>query len=143
MKKVIILLFSLLLLTGCTKTIINEYTFNGESENWEAEYSYKGTENWDEKDGRVIYSNTDGFDFVLKYKGSLEEFSSVRFLEYSYATMHSSGRTREVFSEAPSTVKFSISGNSKGSAKVNADEVIKVNVKWNDFEESFELYNNK
>ena len=51
------------------------------------------------------------------------------------------GNRTEEFTEPPSTVTFSSSGASKGGAKVSEDEVIKVNVKWDDFEESFELHN--
>ena len=54
----------------------------------------------------------------------------------------SRGDNTEEFTEPPSTVIFSSSGGSKGGAKVSEDAVIKVNVKWDDFEESFELHNN-
>lgn len=142
MKKIMALLFTIVVLTACSETISNEYKFSGESEHWEAEYLYKGIEKWNKKGGKHTYSNEDGFEFVLKYKGSLKELSSLQYLEYSYETMNSSGKNKGVFTEPPSTVKFSTSGNSKGGAKVSDDEVIKVNVKWDDFEESFELHNN-
>ncbi|MFJ8261947.1 hypothetical protein ACIQ4I_08335 [Rummeliibacillus sp. NPDC094406] len=141
MKKIITLLFSIMLLTACSETTTNDYKFSGESEHWEAEYSYKGTEIWGEKDGKKTYSNEDGYEFVLKYKGSLEELSSLQKIEYSYKTISSGGKSIEEFTESPSTVTFSSSGRSKGGAKVDEDEVIKVNVKWDDFEESFELHN--
>ena len=141
MKKIITLLFTIMLLTACSETTNNDYKFSGESEHWEAEYSYKGTEKWGEKDGTKTYSNEDSYEFVLKYKGSLEELSSLQKLEYSYETNSSSGERTEEFTEPPSTVTFSSSGASKGGAKVGEDEVIKVNVKWDDFEESFELHN--
>lgn len=143
MKKLIPLLFIIMLLTACSETTINEYKFSGESEHWKATYSYKGTEKWGEKDGKKTYSNEDGYEFVLKYKGSLEELSSLQKLEYSYETVSSSGQNIEEFTEPPSTVTFSTSGGSKGGAKVSEDEVIKVNVKWDDLEESFELHNNR
>ena len=130
-----------MLLTACSETTFNEYKFSGESEHWEAEYLYKGIEKWDKKDGKHTYSNEDGFEFVLKYKGSLKELSLFQSLEYSYVTKSSSGKNTEVFTEPPSTVRFSTSGNKKGGAKVNKDEIIKVHVKWDDFEESFELHN--
>ena len=81
-----------MLLTACSETTNNDYIFSGESEHWEAEYSYKGTEQWGEKDGQKTYSNEDGYEFILKYKGSLEELSSLQKLEYSYETNSSSGR---------------------------------------------------
>ena len=137
------LLFTIMLLTACSEITNNDYKFTGESEHWEAEYAYKGTERWGEKNGTKTYSNEDGHEFVIKYKGSLEELSSLQKLEYSYETISSSGKSTEEFTEPPSTVTFSSSGGSKGGAKVGKDEVIKVNVKWDDFEESFELHNSK
>lgn len=129
-----------MLLTACSETTNNDYKFSGESEHWEAEYSYKGTEKWGEKDGQRTYSNEDSYQFVLKYKGSIEELSSLKKLEYSYETNSKRGKTTEEYTEPPSTGTFSSSGGSKGGAKVHEDEVIKVNVKWDDFEESFELH---
>lgn len=132
-----------MLLTACSETTNNDYKFRGESEQWEAEYFYKGTEKWGGKYGTKTYSNQDNYEFVLKYKGSLEELSSLQKLEYSYETNtnHSGGKKIEQFTEPPQTVIFSTSGASKGGAKVSEDAVIKVNVKWNDFEESFVLNN--
>ena len=131
-----------MLLTGCSETTNNVYKFTGESEHWEAEYSYNGTEKWGEKDGIKTYSTEDDYKFVLKFKGSLEELSSLQIIEYSYETNHSGGKGTEQFTEPPQTVIFSSSGGSKGGAKVGEDEVILVNVKWDDFEESFKLHNN-
>ena len=128
-----------MLLTACSETTTIDYKFSGESEHWEAEYSYKGTEKWGEKYEKKTYSNEGGFEFVLKYKGSLEELSSLQKLEYSYETRSGSMKRNEEYSEPPSTVTFSDLGR---GGKVWEDEVIKVNVKWDDFEESFELHNN-
>jgi hypothetical protein len=141
LKKAITLLFLIMLLTACSETTTNNYKFSGESEHWEAEYSYKGTEKWGEKDGQRTYSNEDDYTFVLRYTGSLEELSSLQRLEYSYETNSGRGDSTQEFTEPPSTRTFSTSGGSKGGAKVGKDEVIKVTVKWDDFEESFELYN--
>ena len=44
------------------------------------------------------------------------------------------------FDELPTKKTFKMSGDSGNGAKVLEDEVIRVNVKWNRFEESFELY---
>ena len=142
MKKIATLLFLIILLTACSKNITNQYNFIGESEHWEAEYLYKGTENWGEKKGKQTYSNEDGYEFKLKYKGSLEELSSLQKLEYSFETNNSGGKSTEEFKEPPSTLTFTAAGSSQGGAKVSEDEVIKVNVKWDDFEESFELHHN-
>ncbi len=143
LKKIATLLFTIMLLTACSETTTNDYKFSGESENWEAEYLYKGTEKWGEKDERTTYSNEDSYEFILKYKGSIEELSSLQKLEYSYETISSAAESIEEFAVPPSTLTFSSRGSSDGGAKVSEDEVIKVNVKWDDFEESFELHNNK
>lgn len=138
MKRIITLLLSILLLTACSETTNNNYTFTGESEHWEAEYVYEGIEKWGEEDGQRTYSNNDSYKFVLTYKGSLEELSSIKKLEYSFETRSGSSDSTMEFTEPPSTVMFSSSGGSTG-AKVSENEIIKVNVKWDDFEETFEL----
>ncbi len=142
LKKIITLLFTLMLLTSCSETTFIAYIFSGESEHWEAEYTYNRTEKWGEKDGQRTYSNEDDFRFILKYKGTLEELSSLQKLEYSYETNSGQGSGTEEFTEPPSLGIFSSSGSSRGGAKVHEDEVIKVNVKWDDFEESIELHKN-
>lgn len=138
LKKIITLLFTIMLLTACTETTNNDYKFSGESEHWAAEYAYKGTEKWG---GKETYSNEDSYTFRLKYKGSLEELSSLQKLNYSYEANSRRGDSNQEFTEPPSTVTFSTSGSSNG-AMVREDTVIKVKVKWNEFEESFELHNN-
>lgn len=141
MKKIIIVLFAIMLLTACSETTYNDYKFSGESKHWEAEYSYKGTEKWGEKDGQRTYSNEDSYKFVLKYKGPIEELSSIQKIEYSYETNSGHGSGTEEYTEHPPSGIFTHSGGSSG-AKVHEDAVIKVNVKWDDFDESFELHNN-
>lgn len=142
LKKIITLLFTIVLLAGCSEITNNDYIFSGESESWEAEFTYNGTEIWKEKNGIKTYTNEDRHRFVLKYKGSLEELSSLQKIEYSYETISSSGKSTEEFMEPPSTLTFSSSGGSKGGAKVGEDEVILVNVKWDDLEETLKLHNN-
>lgn len=122
----LIFLCTILVLTACSETTSNEYKFSGESEHWEAEYSYTVREKWGEKNGTKTYSSEDGYEFRLKYKGSLKELSSLQKLEYSYETITSSGMRIEEFTEPPSTLTFSTSGGSKGGAKVGEDEAIKV-----------------
>ena len=70
-------------------------TFKGESEHWEAEYVYRGTEVWRKDNGKRTYSNEDSYQLVLKYKGSLEELSSIRKLEYAHKTILVAGKRRE------------------------------------------------
>ncbi|WP_026575630.1 hypothetical protein [Bacillus sp. UNC438CL73TsuS30] len=160
MKKILtLLLFTIMVLTACTvttdktknedvknevidnKTINNNYKFVGESEHWEAQYLYNGTETWKDDKGVASYSNKDNYKLVLKYKGSLKELSSMKKLKYSFKTNSSSGKTEEDFPAPPKDRIFTARGGSEGGAKVEKDEVIQVHVKWDKFEESFELHN--
>ena len=94
-----------------------------------------------EKDGTMTYSNNNSEEFLLTYKGTLKELSSVKALEYAYETSAGGGEGTLTFDEPLTKKTFKMSGDSGNGAKVLEDEVIKVNVKWDRFEESFELYN--
>ena len=137
MKKLLIGLIALMILTACTDTTRYNYEFTGESEHWEAKYSYEGIQKWGEDDGQVTYSNKDSGEFILKYKGTIEELSSMRELEYSYLGV----TNQQSFNESPTKVIFS-SRDGSGGEKLEEDKIIQVNVKWNDLEESFQLENN-
>ena len=142
MGKMLTLLFMVLVLTSCSDEKIHyDYTFEGEGEYWEADYSFWGTEVWGEKEGTMTYSNDNSEELLLTYKGSLKELSSVKTLEYAYETSAGGGEGTLTFDEPPTKKTFKMSGDSGNGAKVLEDEVIKVNVKWDRFEESFELYN--
>ncbi|MGE7688606.1 hypothetical protein ACQKMI_05285 [Lysinibacillus sp. NPDC097214] len=65
----------------------------------------------------------------------------MRKLEYSFKTVNSSGDKTEDFTEPPKSLIFTSVEGSKGGAKVSEDEVIQVNVKWDEIEESLELHN--
>ncbi|WP_170971784.1 hypothetical protein, partial [Peribacillus simplex] len=127
--------------TNPEKTEYN-YQFIGESEHWEAEYSYKGTEIWGKNDSKqTTHSSKDSYELVLTYKGSLEELSAIKNLEYTYETATSSGTITEVYTEPLDEKVFSMFGASENGAMIGEGEVIKVNVKWDDSEETFELHN--
>ena len=82
LRKMQVALLTVLFLTACSnKEVIDyEYSFTGESENWVAEYYVQGTEVWGKENDTVTYSNDDNDTFTLKYKGTLEELSSVKTL---------------------------------------------------------------
>ncbi|KOR83428.1 membrane lipoprotein lipid attachment site-containing protein [Peribacillus frigoritolerans] len=152
MKKILTVLFIMMVLTACSFTTSKDtqsetrtehnYQFIGDSEHWEAEYSYEATEIWKENDRKqTAHSSKDSYELVFKYKGSLEELSSMKNLEYSYETTNESGSTIEQFPEPPSEKVFRTGGGSEGGAILGEGEVVKVTVKWDDKEESFELHN--
>ncbi|QUW23842.1 hypothetical protein JSQ81_01570 [Sporosarcina sp. Marseille-Q4063] len=115
-----------------------DYIFKGESSHWIGEYVFKGTEKWKEKNKRTTLSSESRYTLAIKYKGDLSELASVKNLSYFYQTSlgSGSGETLE-FDESPNQILFTISGG--GTTTMNKDEVIEVTVKWDSFEESFEL----
>jgi hypothetical protein len=141
LKKILTVFITMMVLTACSREENHYvYTFSGEGEYWEAEYSMNGTEIWGEKQGRTTYSNENSDKFVITYKGSLNELSSVKYLEYTYETSTGGGSSTREFDEPPTEVTFKNMGRAVNGAKVSEDEVIQVNVKWDDHKESFELH---
>ena len=136
---VIILLFSYF---SNRKTIHRDYIFTGESEHWKGEFVYKETEKWIEKNNRTSYSNESKYTLAIQYKGSLSELASVEKLSYSYKTSTGGGSDSREFDEPTKDVIFTSSGSGVGNAMIYQDEVIEVTMKWDTFEESFELRNN-
>ncbi|MCZ0874978.1 hypothetical protein [Peribacillus sp. AS_2] len=166
MKKTFTVLFLMIVLTACGSNSTNKdfnsdttnlettkkdtnseemtehnYQFTGESEHWEAVYFYEGTELWGEKNEQTTHSSKDSYELVLKYKGALKELSSMKNLEFTYETTTSSGTKTEAYKEPPSEKVFTIRGGSENGAIIGEGEVIKVNVKWDGSEESFQLHN--
>lgn len=142
MDKLIILIITITLLTACSEAAPRNYQFTGESEHWEAEYTYNLIEEKEGKDVQKTDSNAYHFRFVLTYKGSLEELSSLQKIEYSYETNGDKGSSAEEFVQPLTSGIFSISGSSENAEKVYEDAVINVNVKWIGSEESFALRSN-
>ncbi|MCA1035836.1 hypothetical protein LCL90_14450 [Bacillus infantis] len=144
MKKILLLFFSLMFLAACSKEVNTyDYRFGGESDHWEAEYVFKGTEEWGEKNGRRTYSNENSDEFFLEYKGHLEELSSLKNLEYTYETSAGSGGGTREFDAPPTEKVFKSGVSSENTGTVNEDDIIKVYVKWDDAEETFELHREK
>ncbi|MCG3088744.1 hypothetical protein [Sporosarcina cyprini] len=124
-------LLSVLILSACN-TYSHKYKFSGESEHWEAEILFNGTED--------KYSRGDSnYVFTVTYKGLPEELASTDEITYSFETDLESFSGTKKLSDPPTEVSFTSKGGSSGT--VSADEQIAVNVKWNGLEESFELEN--
>ncbi|WP_078554319.1 hypothetical protein [Bacillus alkalicellulosilyticus] len=129
-----------MLLIGCSNEEMTnyEYTFIGEGEYWKAEYLYEGTEIWGEEEGGITYSNEDSYVLKITYKGSKEEIQSMENLTFSYDARVNEGSRVMEFTEPHNDITFEISGGGTG-AKVQEADIIKVNVNWDAFEETFEL----
>jgi hypothetical protein len=140
MKKVIVItIFMMYLIISALiseKPNNYQYIFTGEGEFWEAKFITNGTEGWEKVENRITFSNEHSDVLTLTYTGSLEDIT-FKNLEYSYKTNSSSGSS---FSEITNDSTFTHRSSGNG-AKVQENEVIQVNVKWNDHEESFELTN--
>lgn len=127
------------LLTACNEEVVNyKYKFKGEGEYWEAEYLFEGTETWKKADGSTAYSNSNTDVFQITYKGSIEELQAIKQLEYSYETSAGGGGGTREFDTPPTDSIFKSGGSGTG-AKVNENDIISVNIKWDGYEKTFEL----
>ncbi|WP_017186917.1 hypothetical protein [Alkalibacillus haloalkaliphilus] len=86
------------------------------------------------------YTHESDFEFEIIYKGPKEDVQSIEKLEFSYGAGAKGGSRSVEFDEPPKDSTFTISGGGTG-AQIQEEAVIQVEVKWNDFEESFELVN--
>lgn len=119
------------------------HTFVGESKNWQAAYTVSGNEVWDKENGVVTYAHDASDQFVLSFIGDKSIYASIKQLNYSYEASNGGGEGTMNNNEIGSPKRVATnSGSSRGGAKIQEDEVIQVTVKWDDFEESFDLYNN-
>lgn len=130
------------LLAACSneEIVSDRYTFIGEGEYWEAEYVFESEETQKEKDGRTTYSTNNSDVFKLTYKGAVEDMQSIEKIEYNYKTSAGGGGGSREFNEPPTDITLR-SYSSDNGAKVYEEEIIPVIVKWDGFEESFELVN--
>lgn len=119
----ILLLLLLTLFTGCNNgnVVEHDYTFQGESEHWSAEYIVEGKGTFTEKEGKTKYDSEVSSKMTVTYNGSLEEISSIENLKYEYQS--------------------SVSGGGEGVAIENSDELIEVTIQWDGKTEKFELRN--
>ncbi len=79
---------------------------------------------------------------VLSFIGDKSIYASIKQLNYSYEASSGGGGGTMNSNEIGSPKKVATNtGSSRGVAKNQEDEVIQVTVKWDGFEESFDLYN--
>lgn len=144
MKKLLLFLALIpLLLAGCEEKEDYRYVYSGEGEYWQAEYIYEGTEIWRKEGDKHSYSNSDSYNARIVFKGSADELSALGELEYSFDAGSRGASHSAQFDAPPESREFTVSGGSRGGAKLREDEVIYVTVRWDGMEESFQLHNEK
>ncbi|MHA6252596.1 hypothetical protein [Oceanobacillus sp. CAU 1775] len=143
MKRFILLLLFTGLISACSNNediTEHSYQFVGEGQYWKAELEYEATEI------RIkdAYSSEDEYKFKLTYNGDLDEIASLKQLAYEFKLGSTGGGTSSMTFDEPLTVKeFKSAGSSEGGLIMTADMVVSVEVKWDDYEESFELVVNE
>lgn len=145
-KKVMLLIILLLLfITGCAnkQVLFHNYTFSGENNLWSAVYKVNGSETFIEKDKVTDYSNMSKKIFTLKYKGKLEDLSSVKKLEFAYKTSaRGETSTLEFDDNNPlNKVTFVLKSTSENSVIEKKDETIIVTVTVDGNTQTLELKN--
>lgn len=126
MRKLLLVSLSVLVLTACG--LGEQYVYEGESEHWEASFTAS-------KDGAAVTR-----EFVLTYKGELEELAEIDQLRYSYdAGRFGSETGRDFGGDPPSEKQFTSRDSGNGELLMSGDEVVEVHVRWGDKEETMEL----
>ncbi|MBB4822791.1 hypothetical protein HNO89_000009 [Sporosarcina luteola] len=131
--KLYLILGAALVLGACSNSYSKRYIFTGESDHWEAKYIYNTTESKNSQNSQESY------ELILTYKKSIEDLSSMKELEFSLNSNGIDDKVKKHFKEPSKEKTFSFRGESKGSYWIGEDESIKVNVKWDGMEESFDL----
>lgn len=110
---VLIVLFNIFLVSGCSDITVYNYDYKGESANWTAEYKgFSQTEFYKENGTLYTKGKSDG-DLTYTYKGALSELSSVREIDYEFETIYG----KQTFSSGPSEKKFSVVASLSGAPK--------------------------
>ncbi|WP_406686617.1 membrane lipoprotein lipid attachment site-containing protein [Rossellomorea vietnamensis] len=123
MKKILFLIGTMLLLSGCNA---KDFSFSGDSDHWHAELNVNQSSDFEKK------------DFVLKYKG--EDINSVGNVAYDVEEVGGFGR-KGVTLEENGVIRQS-SESDPTNAKMSEDTEVKVTVKWDDQVETFTLEKN-
>ncbi|WP_214483080.1 hypothetical protein [Bacillus sp. SM2101] len=157
MKKMIgLLLILIAVLTSCSnennsknvnvfngeEEIEYEHIFSGEGQYWKGEVIITGTSVWEDEKERYDHERSE--EFIINYIGEFNDLSQINTLTYTYETSNGSvGRTLNnlEITEPLSEDAFNFNYSSKSESIVQEDEVIKVTVKWDQFEEVFDLIN--
>ena len=146
MKKLIsiIIIMTILVITGCSKKDIikHNYTFKGENESWTAEYKINGTQTFIKEDTHTKFESEAQKELLITYKNDISELSSVKHIEISYKSTPSSGKIVEDYTDGNQPKKtYKFQSSSKGAAIENQDDIIEVTVNIDGNIEVFELKN--
>lgn len=135
MKKNIILCIVFLMMatvSGCSKKDTTEidYSYVGENDLWDAEYHVTGTEEFTETGENLKYSNEMNNILAVKYKGELQDLSSVKYLKISYESQAHKGSMEIEYSEGDriTSKTFNLISSGTNTAIVGENEIIKVTI---------------
>ncbi|ASF39016.1 MULTISPECIES: hypothetical protein [Halobacillus] len=120
------IIFITLLLISCSER--NQYILEGESDHWEAKLKVT-----------VKANDATSKDFIINYKGELNQLADISRLEYSYKSAASSGKSEINFNGKPPQRKsFTHHSGSSGSS-FDSEQTVNVTVKWDGNEEKMKL----
>ncbi|QUI23631.1 hypothetical protein HZI73_15630 [Vallitalea pronyensis] len=137
-KYCMIIIMIMTIITSCSKkeVVSHKYTFEGESTNWIGELEVKIIENITEKDEIVEYDPEQKKEFILTYKGEIDDLKPLKELKYKFEYRCGSGSGKI---EKHNTKVVSHNSSSRGGTLINQEEVITVTVEHGEDIEIFEL----
>ncbi|MDF2511139.1 MAG: hypothetical protein K0S04_1005 [Herbinix sp.] len=133
-KKMMCIIFFIMLtlLTACAEkdVIDHNYTFEGENEEWSANFKVTGKTIFTRTDG-ILASKTESNEVLtVTYRGELSDLSTIKHLEISYKTSAGGGSISNNYNEDEiiTNKTFTLKSGGKNGAIINEDEVIEVTV---------------
>ncbi|GGF14903.1 hypothetical protein GCM10010954_11880 [Halobacillus andaensis] len=118
-------LFILVSAAGCFGG--ETYKFVGESDHWEGSLNIS-------KD-----SNTVQKEFMVTYKGEVEELSEIERISFGYDAGTSSSEVTRTIDREPTEKHFITESSATGDTRIEEGDVIEATVQWDDQEETFEM----
>ncbi|MGE5702816.1 MAG: hypothetical protein ACM32O_09830 [Clostridia bacterium] len=141
---ILIVLLGVFVLAGCNSidTKKHNYTFRGESANWNAELTVEATEVFDNKNKK--YDTEQNITFMVTYKGDVSELANIKKIDYSYKAEGVGGSSmHDDIVTPPKEKTFKLHSGSKGGALIHEDQVIQGTVTVDGITEHIELSTKK